>query len=510
MKKILTGLFVLFLFRTCLSQPVQQNWVNNSNNWQAQYRWITLDNSGNIYVVGSGASMDSPFWTTLEKISPSGSTVYDYEIIDTPGLPVGISFDSLFNEYIACYYQGSWGPSSFSLCKYNSSGTRIWRTCEPIAQNDYASDMAGDRSGNSFVLRYKGGVNQIVKYNSSGVSQTTFNISDTINPQKILLDYQNNIIILGSAGTASVVTIKYSSSFTRLWRSTYVFSAGGPLFGSYKIKSGNNGNIFLLFQSNNPVSYSDYSVIKYNTSGIQQWVSFYDYNHQNDEPSSFKLDNSENVYITGSTGTVKFNSSGNLVWHDTTKYMRDITTDRFNNVYLTGSNTYSTTGSDMLTVKLNSNGVRVWSISYNGSYGAGDAAYALVLDTALNVYVTGISDYIPILQYDHSHGTTLKYSQPIGIKKISESVPDKFSLSQNYPNPFNPATVINYRLPITNFVKLVIYDAPGREVAVLVNEKQQAGEYQVEWNASNYASGIYFYKLSTAEFTETKKMVLVK
>ena len=97
-----------------------------------------------------------------------------------------------------------------------------------------------------------------------------------------------------------------------------------------------------------------------------------------------------------------------------------------------------------------------------------------------------------------------------GVKKIGNDVPYKFSLSQNYPNPFNPATVINYKLPITNYVKLMIYDALGREVAVLVNEKKQAGEYQVIWDASNFASGIYFYKLETESFIQTKRMVLMK
>ena len=85
-----------------------------------------------------------------------------------------------------------------------------------------------------------------------------------------------------------------------------------------------------------------------------------------------------------------------------------------------------------------------------------------------------------------------------------------YYLSQNYPNPFNPSTVISYQLPVNSKVSLKIYDLLGREVATLVNEEQSAGWKEVEWNASNIASGIYFYKLQADNFIETKKMLVIK
>lgn len=90
------------------------------------------------------------------------------------------------------------------------------------------------------------------------------------------------------------------------------------------------------------------------------------------------------------------------------------------------------------------------------------------------------------------------------------SIPVQYSLSQNYPNPFNPTTKINFQLPAGNFVSLKIYDALGKEVATLVNEKKDAGSYSVEFNANNFSSGIYFYRLNAGEFTETKRMLLLK
>jgi len=116
---------------------------------------------------------------------------------------------------------------------------------------------------------------------------------------------------------------------------------------------------------------------------------------------------------------------------------------------------------------------------------------------------------------EHAHIS--RYIEPIGIKPISSELPKKFELFQNYPNPFNPSTLINYQIPVSINVKLVIYDVLGREVATLVNEKQQPGKYQVTFDASNYASGVYFYKLvvSGAEpqsqsYTQIRKMVIIK
>jgi hypothetical protein len=109
----------------------------------------------------------------------------------------------------------------------------------------------------------------------------------------------------------------------------------------------------------------------------------------------------------------------------------------------------------------------------------------------------------------------ISYYEIIGVKQISANIPQKFSLLQNYPNPFNPVTRIKFNLPVTSRVHgldvhLVVYDILGRKVETLVNEQLMPGSYVVEWNASEYSSGVYFYRLETEEFTQSRKMVLVK
>jgi len=93
---------------------------------------------------------------------------------------------------------------------------------------------------------------------------------------------------------------------------------------------------------------------------------------------------------------------------------------------------------------------------------------------------------------------------------VSGNIPDKFQLLQSYPNPFNPETKIRFTISDYGFTNLIIYDVLGNEVATLINEEVAAGSYELDFNASTLASGIYFYRLSSGNFTEMKKMVLMK
>jgi len=124
-----------------------------------------------------------------------------------------------------------------------------------------------------------------------------------------------------------------------------------------------------------------------------------------------------------------------------------------------------------------------------------------------------------------NNGTILKRSNLTGISNESGVTPSAYSLSQNYPNPFNPETKIQFTVPQIKFpssegwqtksdgvglVRLTVYDALGREIETLVNEALQPGTYEVTFNGSRYNSGVYFYRLTTDEYSETKRMVLIK
>jgi hypothetical protein len=116
------------------------------------------------------------------------------------------------------------------------------------------------------------------------------------------------------------------------------------------------------------------------------------------------------------------------------------------------------------------------------------------------------------------HGSPGRDDLVTGIEDASSRLPGKFRLDQNFPNPFNPTTTISYQLKANSSVRITVYDLLGREVAVLVNQEQSAGNHSIEWNATKYSSGVYFYRLQAHEksggqigsFIDTKKLVIVK
>lgn len=114
----------------------------------------------------------------------------------------------------------------------------------------------------------------------------------------------------------------------------------------------------------------------------------------------------------------------------------------------------------------------------------------------------------------HSFGSPGKINTRFTVTKINDSSiargPISFALAQNYPNPFNPLTVIKYSLPVASDVELSVYNIIGQKVETMIFQKQSAGTYQVEWDASGFTSGIYFYHIQAGSFRDSKKMILLK
>jgi len=121
-------------------------------------------------------------------------------------------------------------------------------------------------------------------------------------------------------------------------------------------------------------------------------------------------------------------------------------------------------------------------------------------------------DSLPFIEIDplSIHGLETKLTDDIVSAEDEEFIPTEITLKQNYPNPFNPSTSIQYTISNQQFVSLKVYDILGNEVATLVNSEKPAGVYEVEWNAANVPSGVYFYQLKTGSFVQTKKMLLLK
>jgi photosystem II stability/assembly factor-like uncharacterized protein len=132
-------------------------------------------------------------------------------------------------------------------------------------------------------------------------------------------------------------------------------------------------------------------------------------------------------------------------------------------------------------------------------------------NTGLGKVINRIRVINDTVAYAAGRSKMLKWTtETVGVHQISSEVPDNFSLSQNYPNPFNPSTTINYSIKKSGFVNLAIYDPKGAHIHTLVNEEQKQGSYSASFDALHLPSGVYFYKLTINNFSETKKMLLVK
>ncbi len=149
----------------------------------------------------------------------------------------------------------------------------------------------------------------------------------------------------------------------------------------------------------------------------------------------------------------------------------------------------------------------VWSTFGNGFTGGNPPTYVLGLTVYNSQLIAGgiFSDAGGTLTNNIARWVTF-----VGVNGIGNTIPETYKLYQNYPNPFNPSTKIQFALPKSSFAKIVVYDMLGKEIETLVNEQLNAGTYEADFDGSKLSSGVYYYKLIAGDFTETKKMVLMK
>ncbi len=251
-----------------------------------------------------------------------------------------------------------------------------------------------------------------------------------------------------------------------------------------------NGLSFLDINTGHVVGYGTIlgSPIVKTTDGGLSWIRFL--NPLQTPLYSVKMFNHDIGLIGGANGLLRRTSNGGINWNYTpvpASYCSEISFPTSEIAYAVGGNIIkSTDGGINWTVQQISTNVNLEGVCFINEFTG---------------YAVG------------ANGTILKTTSGgiVDIEPISNIVPDKYILYQNYPNPFNPKTVINYELRITSIAKLKVFDVLGNEVAELVNEKQNAGSYSVEFNGSGFASGVYYYSIYlNGSLFETKRMVLFK
>jgi len=348
---------------------------------------MTVDDSGNIYVTGSSVNSSGDFDYVIIKYNSSGNLQWmvRYNGLDKLNdYANAIAVDRNGNVYVTGYSYGIRTYRDLVTVKYNSNGVQQWvaRYNSPSNGNDIGIDIAIDGIGNVYV---------------TGTSDGTDAISE-------------------------FTTIKYNPSGTQLWVSRY----SGPAKGWDVVTSmalDKYGNVYVTGKIQNSGTGYDFATLKYNTNGFLQWVAIYNgTGNINDHPNSIVVDNFDNVYVTGvsnginSSGdftTIKYNSSGVQQWvaiyNGTGNYpddAYDVAVDNSGNVYVTGISYNPVTYYDIVTIKYNSSGIEQWVRNYSGPRYGWDAPNSIIVDKSGNIFITGYC-YVFGVDYDF---VTIKYS----------------------------------------------------------------------------------------------------
>ncbi|NOS85274.1 MAG: T9SS type A sorting domain-containing protein [Ignavibacteria bacterium] len=448
--------------------------------------------------------------------------------------PADMIFDGLGNIIITGTSKGTITDYDIVTIKYDSFGNRVWvkRYNGTANKIDIGYALATDLQGNILITGRSAGFLQatgtqtfddliVIKYTYAGIEEWVQRYNDASNSNDggltVTTDGENVYAggYCGSNGqNADFITIKYSSQGTVEW----VRKVSSPQSDqcSKILYNHNNGEMYSCGTGQN-----DIIVLCYDGAGILKWQTN-DYNLMSDFTSAV-LDNNGILYLLGYTelyGTLDYailalntTLNGGVSWLDTyngpgsgTDIPCDIKVDNSSNIYITGSTQNSGTGMSYTTLKYNISGIRQWGKSYNHNGVGSNIAASLALDNNGNVFVTGISENTSA-DYDFA---TVKYSQGIVFKKQGSEMPAEFKLHQNYPNPFNPATNIKFDIPGSGNVKIAVYDMLGRGVKILADEYKEAGSYEINFDASALSSGTYFYKITAGDFSDIKKMVIIK
>ncbi|MBE2218924.1 MAG: SBBP repeat-containing protein [Ignavibacteria bacterium] len=439
---------------------------------------VAVDASGNVYVCGTsyggtGLALD----IMVLKYNSSGSLVWDYRFTGPDGLDdeaYKMVLDASSNIYVCGTSTGSGTQKDFVVFKLNSAGATQWsKRYNHANYDDYPIDLAVDASGNVVVTGYSsvpgnGYDFMTVKYSSAGVQQWVFpfNVGGEEIGLSLGLDAAGNAYIggytnaYGTGNDCFVYSLNSTGGFR--WFQRYT----GPGNNDDKVNcitTDASGNVFAAGSSTQGTNSNDVFAVRYNSSGVQQWMN------------TLNVGGIENVY--------------------------SISRDAASNLFLAGKTSAYGNGDDYLTLSYDPAGNFRWLTAYNYSGSQSDVALKVIPDNSGNVFVTGTSfaDY-----------ATIKYSQLTGLQNVNSGVPSDYQLSQNYPNPFNPSTNINFNLPVGGNVKLSVFDVSAKEVVSLVDEYLSSGSYGYTFDASNLPSGTYFCRLISGSFAETKKMILIK
>jgi hypothetical protein len=337
---------------------------------------------------------------------------------------LALAVDAQGNVYVTGYSWGS-GTQDYATIKYDPSGNQEWvARYDGRGRDDQANALAVDDSGNVYVTGFSGSIHTqfdcaTIKYNSVGQQVWVARLTapappgsySNVSGKVIALDHSGNVYVAGVISVSGTrtwwVTAKYNASGEQQWVTEYFGVTG--LNEPTAMAVDDSGNIYVTGSSSRPPIGTDYTTIKYDAAGQEQWVAR-DQGNSFDSANAIAIDVSGNVYVTGTYATIKYNSAGQQQW--VTPYPSGvayaIAIDDSGNVYVTGQAVKGEGYPDYGTIKYDASGEQQWIAYYNGPGNGNEIPKSIALDGEGNVYVTGISHRTsPFSDYDYA---TIKYN----------------------------------------------------------------------------------------------------
>ena len=538
MKKIILILFFIYSSIIPIAAQYQfQRTVGGTNHEQANSIIQTTDGGYAVtgYTYSYAAGYEDMY---IVKLNSSGAIQWTRTVGgagDDQALSIIQTTDG---GYAVAGWSTSFGTgyADYYIVKIDASGTLQWNRIINRANNDYGITVNQTTDG-GFALAgvsATGGVFSgdifIVKLNASGIYQwsKTYGGSGDEVAYSIIQTTDGGFGVAGYSDSYGphneFYFIKLDSSGILQWSRLLGETSSGS--DATSVIQTTDGGFALAggFQPTGTGNYDMY-IIKLSSSGSLQWTRTLG-GTGDDKAQSIMQTTDAGFVVAGYTNSfgagnydmyiVKLNNSGTLQWSRTLGGSGD---DQAQSITKTNDGGFIVAGytesfgagvKDFYIVKFDANGNTcgntITPSTISGTIGT------LVTPTTI---VTTQNPTVTSPTPTSNSGGTLTTICFVGIQPISNEIPTSYMLSQNYPNPFNPTTKIQFAIPPLKGVrgmntKLMIYDILGREVATLVNQQLKPGSYEVEWDGSNYPSGVYFYKLSTESFTNTKRMVLIK
>ena len=345
---------------------------------------------------------------------------------------------------------------------------------------------------------------QILKFDENGENPEVFINSNLAWPQDIVFIEDQDIVLISNLNSG---TITKHNSATGAFIENFATGISGPT----RMKIGADSLLYVLQWSGNG------KVRRYQLDG-----TFVDEFTSVGVPQSIGIDwdGNGNLYISsyGGDNVRKFDTNGNdlglfinsnllgptNIWFDAAG---DMLVSDYNGTAVKRFDSEGIYVSDFLTGLSNSEGVDFFP---NGNILIGNGATSSVklFDNAGNYIEDFISSGAGNLLTPNA--VVIRENNAVSVSGSGNSFINNYILEQNYPNPFNPGTIISFSIPNSGFTQLKIYDALGTEINSLVNEYKQSGNYDIEFNAENLPTGIYFYRLISGNYSDTKKMILLK